>query len=89
VPETLGVFEAVVLIVVNNYIMVETVRANVVANQYGLKPLHFTDVLVKESYTYSLEINNSDRDHYLIIKEIYSTEEFLQLKWPNGAILDN
>jgi hypothetical protein len=54
----------------------------VIENQYGIKPFYYTDVNVGQKIKTKLNLENQNREEISIV-EAYSTEEFVQLTWPN------
>lgn len=60
------------------------VTAYVSANDYGLEPVYYTDVNVGEQVLGQLAIKaGSDYE----IKELYSTDDYFKLYWPNRVPL--
>ena len=83
-PETLGLFEGLIFMAVEELIFIESVTAFIVKNSYDVAPIYLTDVMVNEKLEIPLSISNTLLSETMVIQELYSTEEYLQLKWPNG-----
>lgn len=77
--ETVGLFETVMYIVVDEWTYVTTINAMVRPNQFDLEPIYFTDVLINEEIQLPLNFTNPLLSTYLVVEELYSTESFLQL----------
>ena len=58
-PETLGLFEAVIFIAVEDWIFVETVNAYSIKNIYEIGPIYLTDVMVNVKVEVPLLIKNA------------------------------
>lgn len=82
--ETLGLFEALMYMVVDEWIFIGSLQAFVVPNAYEIYPFYVTDMLVNHSVELPLFITNPSATDTLIIEELYSTEEDVKLHWPNS-----
>ena len=85
--ETLGLMESLIYAAVDDWVFLVTLNAYVVPNSYDLEPLYLTDI---RSSLSRLEVplylfNPSPLP--LLIEELYSTEDYVSLKWPNGEPL--
>ena len=72
--ETLGLFEALMYVVVDDWIFIGTLNAYVVPNIYDLEPIYLTDVAANEKVELPLFITNPLPSDTLLIEELYSTE---------------
>lgn len=82
ISETLGLFEALMYMVVDEWIFISTFNAYVVPNVYEIYPFYVTDLNVNQSIELPLYITNPSISDTLIIEELYSTEEYVVMKWP-------
>lgn len=64
----------------NDFVFVIPVSAYVQANSYGLEPVYYTDVNVGEQVLGQLQLKASTDFE---IMEVYSTESYFKLFWPN------
>jgi hypothetical protein len=83
IAETLGMFEAVMYIALEDYIYISSFNAYVIPNQYDIYPFYVTDINVNHSIELALHITNPSSTDTLIIEELYSTESDVKLKWPH------
>lgn len=84
IPETLELIEAAIFVAFNpRRVFMLPVSVYVVQNQFGLKPMYYSNVNLMETIKTKIEIYNP-MDEPLILAEAYSTEEFVTLSWPNG-----
>lgn len=56
-----------------------------IANDYELDPIYYTNVNVGEQVQGQIKIKNPSSTEELEIVEVYSTEEYLKLYWPNSV----
>jgi hypothetical protein len=77
--ETLGLFEAVVYIVIDEWVYMVSFNAYVVPNPYEITPFYVTDLVVNQTMEIPLFIKNPSPTDTLIIEELYSTEEDVKL----------
>jgi len=85
-PETLGLFESVMYVVLDDgWTFVSTFNAYVVPNAYEIHPFYMTDILVNQQIEIPLYITNPSSTDTLIIEDLYSTESDVKLKWPNSG----
>ncbi len=77
--ETLGLFEAVVYIVIDEWVYMVSFNAYVVPNPYDITPFYVTDLVVNQTMEIPLFIKNPSPTDTLIIEELYSTEEDVKL----------
>ncbi len=82
--ETLGLFEGLMYVLVDEWVFVGSLQAFVVPNAYEIYPFYVTDMLVNQSVELPLFITNPSATDTLIIEELYSTEEDVKLHWPNS-----
>jgi hypothetical protein len=82
--ETLGLFEALLYVVVEEWVYVASFNAFVVPNAYDVQPFYMTDVLVNMSVELPLFLSNPSTTDTLIIEELYSTQEDVVLRWPHS-----
>jgi hypothetical protein len=83
--ETLGLFEAVMYMVVDEWVYVSAMNAYVIPNAYNIQPFYITDVNINQQVVTPLYITNPSTTDTLIIEELYSTEEMVKLKWPHSG----
>jgi hypothetical protein len=77
IAETLGLFEAVIHVLVDEWVYVSTLNAYVIANDYEIAPFHVTDVLVNDTFVMPLYITNPSATDTMIVEEMYSTDPLL------------
>lgn len=82
--ETLGLFEALMYIVLDEWVYVASLNAFVVPNAYDIQPFYVTDVNVNQTVELPLFITNPSTTDTMIIEELFSTEEDVKLKWPHN-----
>lgn len=58
-----------------------------IANEYELEPIYFTNVNVGEQVQGQIRMKNPSTIDEIEIVELYSTEEYLKLYWPNSVPL--
>jgi Transmembrane protein 131-like N-terminal len=75
ISENLGLFDALMYMVVDEWIYVSSFNAYVVPNVYDIYPFYVTDLNVNQSIDLPLYITNPSTQDTLIIEELYSTEE--------------
>ena len=56
-----------------------------IENEYELEPIYFTNVNLGEQIQGQIKIKNPSTTDELEILEVYSTEVFLKLYWPNSV----
>ena len=77
IPETLELIDAAIYFVFNpRYIYMMPVSVFVVENMFGLRPIYYTNVNIRETIKTKIRINNPF-DKPIVIQEAYSTEEFV------------
>jgi hypothetical protein len=74
ISETLGLFESIMYIALDDWIFISTFNAYVVPNVYEIYPYYVTDIIVNQSVELELHITNPSSTDTLIIEELYSTE---------------
>ncbi len=77
IAETLGLFEAVMYVLINDWIYVSSLNAYVIPNDYEIKPLYVTDMVANETFVMPLYITNPSSTDTMIIEELYSTDNLL------------
>lgn len=86
VPETFNLMQGAIYISFNKkQVYMMPVTAYVVANGFGLEPMYFNDINVGEHIQSQIHIKNPHADVELEILEVYSTEDYVKLYWPNGV----
>ena len=83
VPETVHLIQGCIFIGLNKrYVFMLPVTAFVIENQFGLKPLYYSDVSLGQKIKTPISIKNP-YPHDIEVLEAYSTVDFVQLYWPN------
>lgn len=89
IPETLELIEAAIFVVFNpRYVFMLPVSIYVTPNMFGLTPVYYADVNIRETLKTRIELYNPT-DEDIILSEAYSTEDFVTLTWPNGKELSS
>jgi hypothetical protein len=83
ISETLGLFEALMYIVLDDWVFISTFNAYVIPNTYEIYPFYVTDLNLNQSIELPLHITNPSSTDTLIIEELYSTEPDVELRWPD------
>lgn len=84
-PETHGMLQTAVIISFKEDMMslMLPVIAVIAPNKYEIEPFYFTNVNVNEQVSGTIRMKNPSSNQTLEIVDIYSTEDFLKLYWPN------
>ena len=85
IAETLGLFEGVIHVLIDDWVYVSTLNGYVIPNEYEIAPFHVTDVLINDTFVMPLYITNPSATDTMIVEEMYSTDPLLQLRWPNSS----
>lgn len=59
------------------------VTAFAISNEYEIEPVYYSNVNVGEQLYGHLKLKNPSSTEELEILELYSTEDYLKLFWPN------
>ena len=87
-PETWGLLESAVIVCFEKMVnLMLPITSFHIANEYELEPFYYTNVNVGEQVQGQIKIKNPSTVDELEIVEVYSTEDFLKLYWPNSVQL--
>lgn len=85
-PETWGLLQTAVIVSFQQMLnLMVPVTSFHVHNEYDLEPVYFTNVNINEAVQGSIRIKNPSADDELEILEVYSSEDYLKLYWPNSV----
>lgn len=84
-PETHGMLQTAVIISFKEDMMslMLPVIALISPNKYNIEPVYYTNVNVNEQVTGQIKVKNPSENLTLEIVDVYSTEDYLKLYWPN------
>lgn len=87
-PETWGLLQTAIVVSFSNMLnLMLPVTTFHIANEYELEPVYFTNVNVGEQVQGQIRMKNPSAIDEIEIVEVYSSEEYLKLYWPNSVQL--
>lgn len=83
-PETWGLIQGSVTVAFDSeFMFMIPVTAFAISNEYEIEPVYYSNVNVGEQLYGHLKLKNPSSTEELEILELYSTEDYLKLFWPN------